>query len=577
MKFAEALGICQAQSPAAGRPYAVTLACGCTAHHLQIFLKAHLCQLLPERSVVVTPGLYGDCLGTLERVGQQPADGVAALIEWSDLDPRLGIRQTGGWSPVQLPDILASVEAQANRFAAALMRAAGHAAVAVALPTLPLPPVACTPGWQLSPFETHLRIEVLNLAARIGETPGLRIVNTQRLDQLSPPADRHDAKGELLSGSPYRMPHVSALAGQLAQLLHAPVPKKGLITDLDDTLWRGILGEVGPDGISWSLDRHSQAHALYQQMLQALADAGVLVAVASKNDPARVAEAFKRSDLLLRPDRIFPVEAHWGPKSESVGRILRAWNVAAGSVVFVDDSALEIAEVQTAHPGIEAIAFPTGQDQAIIELLGKLRERFGKQAVRAEDRLRLDSLRASAAVAQPAGHASQDDFLRGLDAELTLEAEGSMGDPRGLELVNKTNQFNLNGRRFAEAEWQALLHRPGWFSRIVSYRDRFGPLGKIAVLAGWQDGERLVVDVWVQSCRAFARRIEHRCLQALFDDFAVPEVAFAFEATPRNGPLQDFLAELTGTPPAGTVRLSRRQFFEKCPPLFHRIEEMAHG
>lgn len=573
MKFAEALRICQAKPPTDARPFAVALACGCTAHHLQIFLKAHLSKLIPDRCVSVTPGLYGDCLGTLERVGETPLDGVAVLIEWADLDPRLGIRQNGGWSPALLPDILANVEMQAGRFAAALTHAAAHATVAVALPTLPLPLVACTPGWQMSEFEIRLRSAGLSLAASIVATPGLQIVNAQRLDQLSAPAERHDVKGELLSGSPYRMPHAGALAQLLATLLRAPVPKKGLITDLDDTLWHGILGEAGPDGISWSLDRHSQPHALYQQMLQALADAGVLVAVASKNDPARVAEAFARRDLLLRPDRIFPVEAHWGPKSESVGRILRAWNVAADSVIFIDDSPLEIAEVQAAHPGLEAIQFPTDQDQAIVELLGKLRDLFGKDAVRAEDRLRLDNLRATSVV-QPDSHANQDEFLRNLEAELVLEAESK---PRALELVNKTNQFNLNGRRFTDAEWNALLHRSGGFCRVVSYSDRFGPLGKIAVLAGRHEGNRLVVDVWVQSCRAFGRRIEHRCLQSLFEDFDVEEIVLALEVTPRNGPLQEFLADITGMRPAGEVRLARRQFFEKCPPLFHRVEEMAHG
>src|SRR4029077_61081 len=103
---------------------------------------------------------------------------------------------------------------------------------------------------------------------------------------------------------------------------------------------------------------------LYQQMLVALSEAGVLIAVASKNDPEAVEEAFQRQDLILPRDRIYPMEIHWGPKSESVGRILRAWNVAADAVVFVDDSPMELAEVKATHPEIGALVFPAHDEQA---------------------------------------------------------------------------------------------------------------------------------------------------------------------------------------------------------------------
>ena len=105
---------------------------------------------------------------------------------------------------------------------------------------------------------------------------------------------------------PYRLPHASALAELLARAVVPCPPKKGLITDLDDTLSPGILGDVGPAGISWDLDHHSQVHALYQQMLASLAESGVLLAVASKNDPGNVAEAFAREPLDELKSRFFP-------------------------------------------------------------------------------------------------------------------------------------------------------------------------------------------------------------------------------------------------------------------------------
>ncbi len=579
MKFAEAIRIVQAKAPAGARPLAVALACGCTAEQLKVFLTAHLKTLFPDRGATVAAGLYGDCLGNLERLRATRAEALAVLLEWPDLDPRLGLRAAGGWGPAELADIVATVEAQATRFEAALTRAAEAMPVALCLPTLPFPPAPLMPGWRLADCELQVRARVYALAAHAVRLPGVRLLNPQRLDQLSPPAERLDVRADLLSGFPYRPPHASTVAELLARLLQDAPPKKGLITDLDDTLWRGLLGEVGADGVSWSLDRHSHAHALYQQLLRSLAETGVLIAVASKNDPARVEEAFRRQDLLLPRDRVFPVEAHWGSKSESVGRILRAWNVGADSVVFVDDSPMELAEVKAAHLALETVFFPTGQDQAVYELLARLRDLFGKASVGAEDGIRLASLRGAAEQRQAAEAASadRDAFLRGTEAELTLSTDKRTTEPRALELVNKTNQFNLNGRHYTEGEWRDYRARPDTFVYRVSYRDRFGPLGTIAVLAGRRERGRICVDTWVLSCRAFSRRIEHRCVALLFEHLQAGEVAFDFQATPRNGPLQEFFAGLLGGPPAGCVCLPKATFVRSCPALYHQVKVVTHG
>ena len=160
-----------------------------------------------------------------------------------------------------------------------------------------------------------------------------------------------------MTGLPYTVTHADRLAGALARLLAPPVPKKGLITDLDDTLWHGLVGEIGPENVSWDLASHYQLHGLYQKLLASFLEEGVLIGIASKNDPEVARRALERSDLLLQADRVFPVEIHWDAKSGSVGRILRTWNIGADSVVFVDDSPMELAEVVAAYPGINASGF----------------------------------------------------------------------------------------------------------------------------------------------------------------------------------------------------------------------------
>ena len=137
-----------------------------------------------------------------------------------------------------------------------------------------------------------------------------------------------------------------------------PLPKKGLITDLDETLWAGVLGDDGPEGISWDLDRKTQFHALYQQVLNTLGSSGVLIGVASKNDEALVRKALERPDLVVNPQHLFPIEAHWRPKVEGTDwRTLDAWNIAADSVVFIDDNPLELEQVKAEFPQMECLAF----------------------------------------------------------------------------------------------------------------------------------------------------------------------------------------------------------------------------
>ena len=144
------------------------------------------------------------------------------------------------------------------------------------------------------------------------------VVDADVLARESPVASRHDVAEEIRTGFPYRREHADAVARALAAALTPAMPKKGLITDLDDTLWRGLLGEVGIDGVQWSLEHGAHLHAVYQQMLANMAERGVLIAIASKNDPALVADALRRDDLVLTPERVFPVRASWGPKSEAV-------------------------------------------------------------------------------------------------------------------------------------------------------------------------------------------------------------------------------------------------------------------
>ena len=571
MKLIEALTTIQHGRTAPGEPLRVLLACGFTPLHLETFLAANLQRRYPTRPVQLRTGLYGDLAGTLERGG---AEAAAVAVEWADLDPRLDVRGSGGWRPSLHADISRTVATSAARLRAALERLAARCPVALSGPTLPCPPLAYAAGWQTSDIELELAETATALTRWAARHGRIRVVRRERLDQLSPLAERLDVAGQLRAGFPYRLGHAEQVAALLAALIEDPLPRKGLITDLDDTLWRGLLGEVGAGGIHWDLAHGAHVHALYQQLVASLAESGVLVAVTSKNDPALVEEAFTRTDLLVSREAMHPVQAGWGTKSEAVRQILRVWNIAADSVVFVDDTPMELAEVAAAHPGIECVRFPKDDPDAAWALLEQLRDRFGRSAITDEDRLRAASLRAP--VAPPASDGvGIEEFLASCRAVVTLDFGRDDSDPRALELVNKTNQFSLNGRRYTAGQWRELLERPGTFLLRVAYEDRFGPLGKIAIAAGHCERETVHVEAWVMSCRAFSRRIEHQCLRRLFERFRATAITFDYAKTDRNSPLQEFFAALIGTSLAGGgLRLLRPEFEAACPPLYHEIREV---
>ena len=574
MNLLEALRIINRSRNEPGKPFRIVLICGFTPLHLETFLAAHVASHAPFGAVTVSHGLYGDLVGNLERWNPSEIDAAAVVIEWADLDTRLGARSAGGWDPSSLSDILHCLRIQLRRIGNAL-RSLAPQPVAVSLPTLRLPPVSCARPAQLSAFEAELRSEIALFAVTLTAHPHLSVLSALEIDHRSPLNLRHDLKNELSAGFPYSLDHAEEMARLLAGFLRPSVRKKGLITDLDDTLWRGILGEIGVANVSWGMEGHAQVHGLYQQLLASLAASGTLIGVASKNDPALINEALARRDILLPQERVFPIEAHWGAKSQSVARILKAWNVGPDAVLFVDDSPMELAEVQAAFPVLECLLFPKDDPAALWNLLYSVRDRFGVAQLNVEDGLRSESLRSRARFQAEiqSDLADIDTFLQHADAEITF-SDSKKADARAFELLNKTNQFNLNGERLCESEWNSLLASKNRFVLQVVYKDRFGPLGTIAVLVGSCCLGSVMIDHWVMSCRAFSRRIEHRCLAWVFDHFDVGEVALRFVSTPRNGPLQEFLATFLGTPPWKSLLIPRALFQEKCPVLYHSLLEI---
>jgi FkbH-like protein len=578
MKLVEALGVLKSARQRSAKTLNCFLATGLNPLHLNTFLAAELSLFFTDRKIEIQQGLYGDLLGNVSRLEKADAEIGIVLMEWADLDARLGIRSSATCSPSVCADIVATVRTRASQIQLSIEQTRKRIPLVICFPTLPLPPISFSPGWQASSLEIALNAIMQSVRSQVCEYDQVRVLSSQRIDMVSPLRERFDVESELLTGFPYRLAHASTLANLMAHLTRKPTPKKGLITDLDDTLWRGILGEVGIEGISWDLDHHTQMHAFYQRMLGTLAAEGVLLGIASKNERSLVEGALRRKDLALSRTVFFPLEISWGPKSEAVARVLKMWNVGPDSVVFVDDSPLELAEVKATHPEVECLQFPTKNSLAIYDLALRLRDLFGRSAILEEDSIRAQSIRQShgSASAFEGTKAVSTSLLENVQAEMSFNFNKTPLDPRALDLVNKTNQFNLNGKRYTEASWQNYFRNPASILLVASYIDKFGPLGKIAVVAGRHNRTKLSLDTWVMSCRAFSRRIEYMCLEELFGKLAIDEIELDFMGTERNSPLREFLADVLGEAPWPGCTISR-QLLESRSGVFREPQEMTNG
>lgn len=309
-----------------------------------------------------------------------------------------------------------------------------------------------------------------------------------------------------------------AFAGRVADVVRAAAGhvRKVLVTDLDGTLWDGIVSEVGPEGI----DPEGPGRRAYRAWLRALADRGVLLAVASHNDPDVARAAFDRPGLGLAPADFLAFEADWGPKPDMLRRIAARLHVGTDALVFVDDRPEQRAQVREALPEVAVPEMPDDPARWVESLAGL--NLFEAAQLTADDRLRAQSLRDEAARAKAAAALSPEAYLASLEQELTAEPLGPGNLARAAQLTQRCNQFNMRGTRHTEGD---LAGRRGWVYRL---RDRFGDLGAIAAVV--LEGD--FIETWVISCRALNRGVERLILDHLRAQ--CPTLHGAYVPTARN-------------------------------------------
>jgi FkbH-like protein len=425
--------------------------------------------------------------------------------------------------------------AGAAEFVDAVRAAAGRMAV-------PLIVVLCPGAVQ---FDDEVRRGVAGL-------PSVYLLTAAEIAELYPVMDVHDPEGNELGRVPYTPLYFVALATALARKIHAIVapPFKVAALDCDDTLWAGICGEDGPEGVVLDAPRRR-----LQEFMAERRRAGLLLALCSKNNEEDVAATFRaHPEMPLGPGDFAARRINWDSKAGNLASLADELELGLDSFILVDDNPKEVQEVRAGAPPVLALLLPARAEE-IPEFLAHVWA-FDRARVTEEDRRRGEMYIQRAERARVArSSASLEDFLASLDLEVRIAPMEPAQVERVSQLTGRTNQMNATCIRRSAAEIARLSEE----CLTVHVTDRFGSYGLTGAILFRVAMRALVVDTFLLSCRALGRGVEHRMVARLGEiavERGLETVEIPFVEALRNRPARLFLESLGASFSGGVFRLS---------------------
>lgn len=425
---------------------------------------------------------------------------------------------------VQLPDDKRDADQAANSVAAALDQVrmirdgvtAASGAIAI-FQTLAPPPTAL-----LGNFDRQLPGSLHSLADRFNaemitslKGTGDLILDVAALAQTVGLDTWHDATQWHLAKLPFAQVAIPLYADHVARLIGAMKGKsrKCLVLDLDNTIWGGVIGDDGIDGIALGEgDPTGEAFLDVQRTALQLRSMGIMLAVCSKNEDSTARLPFrKHPDMLIAESDIAVFQANWTDKATNLEKIAEALEIGVDTLVLMDDNPAERAQVRAALPDVAVPELP--DDPAMYARTLLAAGYFEAVSLSAEDLLRADDYtsRAKRIELQDAAR-DLGSYLTSLEMEIVFAPFDATGRPRIAQLINKSNQFNLTTCRYTQNDVATMETDPSVFTLQVRLRDRFGDNGMISVVICRRHGAEWEIDSWLMSCRVLGRGVEQAVL-----------------------------------------------------------------
>lgn len=384
------------------------------------------------------------------------------------------------------------------------------------------------------------------LRARLDGIPGLTIVDASAWHAVYGVDEAHiaDPVRERIGHIPYQPAYFHTLAAIVMRHVHRTLapPRKVVVVDCDNTLWRGIVGEAGVQGLEFA-DEHRHLH----DVLGRLSAGGVLIALCSKNEEADVWRVFdERPELGLRRDQVVCAMVNWLPKSQNLSTIAARLNLGLDSFVFIDDNPVECAEVRAACPEVLTLEWPQDAERAraLLQHCWELDPRTSTAEDQRRTALYQEEFRRQELQAQTL---TFRDFIASLELAVDISPLTAADLKRASQLTLRTNQFNFTTQRRDETELQALSANGAYEIRTVRVRDRFGDYGLVGLLIAQILEHEVLADTFLLSCRVLGRGVEHQMINELGRIAAAhgrATVRLRVEPTKRNTPARSFVRSL---------------------------------
>ena len=381
------------------------------------------------------------------------------------------------------------------------------------------------------------------LAAQLQAVPNTFLIQQKDIFSQYPVEQYYDQTGQELGDVPYSPAFFSAIGTSIARKIRSisRKPYKVIVLDCDNTLWQGVVGDTGPQGIDIS-----PAHKALQSFMIKQQEAGMLLCLCSKNMEEDVLAVFDSNEnMVLNKEHIVAHRINWNAKSENILSLAEELDLGLDSFIFIDDNPVECAEVQSNCPEVLTLQLPA--DASHIESFLDHVWAFDHLTITTEDRKRTllyqQNIRRSAYQKESLTFAS---FIDGLKLQIDIQEPAENQIPRLSQLTQRTNQFNFTTKRRSEAEVKSWLASENNHGLIVSVTDRFGDYGIVGALLYAIQEQTLVVDSYILSCRVLGKGVEHtmlRKLGAFAQSHGLQEVHIPYAKTKKNLPALRFLQQ----------------------------------
>jgi len=399
---------------------------------------------------------------------------------------------------------------------------------------------------------TRSLLDALNrrLAESLAGTPDL-ILDIAGLAETVGLAEWYSPEQWNLAKLPFSATYARLYADHVGRLIGAirGNARRCLILDLDNTLWGGVIGDDGLDGIRLAQgDAVGEAHLEVQRTALMLRERGIVLAVSSKNTDEIARAAFREHpEMLLREKHIAVFQANWNDKATNIKAIAEELTLGLQSMVFLDDNPVERGLVRQLLPRVAVPELP--EDPALYARTLLAAGYFEAVAFSDEDRKRADFYQDNAKrLALQSKVGGIEAYLESLNMEITFAPFDAVGRERISQLINKSNQFNLTTRRYTEAEVAAAEADPDAFTLQVRLTDVFGDNGMISVIIARAAGEaEWEIDTWLMSCRVLGRKVEQMVLRELVlnaREQGVRRLIGVYRPTEKNAMVKDHYAKL---------------------------------